>query len=334
MSEKVIAKIDRVWPARRWNDLTVLIAVSGGADSVALLRAVHLLRGNTANGKIVVAHYDHQVRADSADDATFVQDLAQQLQLECVVGQAGDVACGGLGLEAAMRDARYKFLCATAESVGARYVATGHTQDDQVETALHNALRGTGLRGLAGIPVSRPLNDAVSLIRPMLTIPRIEIESYLGELNQSYRVDDSNRDPGFTRNRIRHELLPLLEAEYYPGVRKSLLSLTQLAAGAQGVLDSLANALLENCVIQRTRETSTVNLQLFNAADEFVRGQALIQLWTENDWPRQDMSRSIWSKIVATAESDPDHEIINLPGNVRAEFTDHRLALSRGRERA
>jgi len=149
----------RAWPPERWADVTVLVAVSGGADSVALLRALLAVR-QPGRGRLVAAHLNHQLRGEHSDaDAAFVADLCWRLGVECRTESiaVAQTIRGGEGLEAAARRARYRFLAATAADIGARYVAVGHTADDQVETILHRIIRGTGMAGLAGIPQLRPL---------------------------------------------------------------------------------------------------------------------------------------------------------------------------------
>jgi len=149
----------RAWPPKRWADVTVLVAVSGGADSVALLRALLAVR-QPGRGRLVAAHLNHQLRGEHSDaDAAFVADLCRRLGVECRTESiaVAQTVRGGEGLEAAARRARYQFLAATAAAIGARYVALGHTADDQVETILHRIIRGTGIAGLAGIPQLRAL---------------------------------------------------------------------------------------------------------------------------------------------------------------------------------
>ena len=144
-----------MWDPRYWGELTVLAAVSGGADSVGLLRAMAAVR-QPGSGRLMVAHYNHRWRGAASDaDETFVRDLSRQLNLPCEVGRSdsvGGMAGLGHGGESAARAARYDFFRATADRVAARYVATAHTATDQAETILHRILRGTGLRGLGGIP--------------------------------------------------------------------------------------------------------------------------------------------------------------------------------------
>ena len=132
----------------------------------------------------------------------------------------------------------------TAERLGARYVVTAHTADDQAETILHRILRGTGVAGLAGMRRARPLGPAATLIRPLLDVRRAEILAYLSELQQPFQDDASNSDLGFTRNRIRHELLPRLAADYNSDVVAALLRLGQTAHDAQQHIDAAVEELL------------------------------------------------------------------------------------------
>src|SRR5262249_20572855 len=136
----------------------------------------------------------------------------------------------------------------TAEQVGARYVATGHTADDQVETVLHHILRGTGIDGLAGIRRTRAISPSVALVRPLLWARRSDVLSYLQALGQEFRIDRSNEDVRFTRNRIRNELLPELRQNFNQNVDDALLRLASQAAEAQQVISEAAGALMERCV--------------------------------------------------------------------------------------
>ncbi len=144
------------WPAAEWQNLTVIVAVSGGPDSVALLRGLAALKRQAGGeGRLIVAHLNHHLRPEADEDSRFVAELAKRLELPFEGGNAAVAelaARQGDGVEVAAREARYSFLRQTAEKFGARYVAMAHTTDDQVETVLLNVLRGTGLAGLAGMP--------------------------------------------------------------------------------------------------------------------------------------------------------------------------------------
>ena len=241
-------------PPEEWSEITVLLAVSGGPDSVALLRAMSELKSKCGGaGRLIVGHFNHRLRPDSAEDAQFVAELSSQLKLPFYQGEA-DVArlaaFQGDGVEAAARAARYGFLQQTAERLGARYVATAHTADDQIETVLFNILRGTGLSGLAGMERARPLGSAVSLIRPWLAVRRSEVMTYLDMIGQTYRTDPTNAGSDFTRNRLRNELLPLLREKFNPEVDDALSRLSQLAGDVQRLIESLAEDLLERAQAQ------------------------------------------------------------------------------------
>ena len=240
------------WPPDEWRDLSLVIAVSGGPDSVALLRALAALKNcGGGPGRIIVGHFNHHLRPQADDDAGFVAALAKRLNLPFELGEAhvATLAAGrGDGIEAAARDARYAFFRQVAEINGARYVVTGHTADDQVETVLFNVLRGTGLAGLAGVPRVRQLGPAVTLIRPLLAVRRCEVVAYLQEIEQDFCVDPSNASAEFTRNRLRQELLPQLRREFNPDIDGAIGRLAQLAGDAQRVIEKLAEDLLDRCV--------------------------------------------------------------------------------------
>lgn len=189
----------------------VVVAVSGGADSIALL---HLLvaSGLLPPASIGVAHFDHGLRPESAEDARFVMAEAAGLGLTC------DVACwastergGGGGLAAQARQARYAFLLASAHRLGAAGVLTGHHRDDQAETFLERLLRGSGVQGLAAMASARPLEGDVRLVRPLLGFSRGELRAWLAAEGHGWREDASNRKLTARRNRLRHQALPCLQ---------------------------------------------------------------------------------------------------------------------------
>ncbi|HEY2759576.1 MAG TPA: tRNA lysidine(34) synthetase TilS, partial [Pirellulales bacterium] len=232
------------WPPAEWSEVGVLVAVSGGPDSVALLRALADLKQKVGGaGRLIVGHFNHQLRPEADDDADFIADLAGRLELRIEQGR-GEVRelskLRGDGVEAAAREARYEFLLRAAEQCGSRYVVVGHTADDQVETVLFNFLRGTGLAGLGSIQRVRPLSAAVSLMRPMLGLRRIDLLAYLRSIGQPFRTDATNLGSDFMRSRLRNELLPMLREKYNPDVDGALLRLAKVAGDAQKLIERLA----------------------------------------------------------------------------------------------
>ena len=238
-----IEEFDLIKPGSR-----CLLAVSGGPDSTALCAAmIELATSGALPLALGAAHFDHGMRTASARDAEWVAAFAQRQGL-AFIGERGDVPRlrkeRHLSLEEAAREARMEFLERAAVDWGAGFVATGHTLDDQAETVLFRILRGTGLAGLAGIPLSRSISEAspdVRLVRPMLGVSRREVIEYLSSRGLDYLTDETNFDTaGQTRARIRHELLPALAAGFNPNVRDALVRLGGRAAEAEAVIRTAA----------------------------------------------------------------------------------------------
>ncbi len=220
------------------DDARVVLAVSGGPDSMALLRgASHAQQSGVLAWALTVAHLDHALRPDSAEDATFVIDVAAGLGLRCEVRRVDVAALAraeGRSLEDAGREARYRFLAEVAANDA--WIATGHTADDAAETVLLNLLRGSGLSGARGMPARRG-----HVVRPLMGQRRALLRALLGAAGIEYRDDPSNDDAAYLRNRVRRELLPLLE-ELRPGAVDRLGQFAQLAAEDDALLDDVAGA--------------------------------------------------------------------------------------------
>jgi len=232
----------------------ILIAVSGGADSVALLHLLHE-SARRCRWRLTVAHLNHGIRGRAAgEDARFVEAMARRLRIPCVIGKARVPALAkrrGHSLEMAARDARYAFLARTAKAVKADMIATAHTADDQAETILLKLMRGAGrggLSGMAGVTEWR----GIPVVRPLLGMTRQGIESYLRERKLTWREDESNRDTAFLRNRVRHELLPLLERDYNPKIREALLRTGEILGAEDGWMDGMALGILDDCTLPGT----------------------------------------------------------------------------------
>jgi tRNA(Ile)-lysidine synthase len=228
----------------------VAVACSGGADSVALLRLLVELRQELGI-VLSVAHFHHQIRGAEADaDKHFVTDLAAELQLEFYSG-SGNVPAHAdaqkVSIETAARGLRHQWFSELISQGKADKIATAHTLDDQAETVLMRILRGTGVRGLAGIS---PVQKVKNLVRPLLETSRHEIELYLKSLGQPWREDSSNLDVSHTRNRIRHTLVPLLEREFNPAIRQTLADLAELARAEDEYWDTELLSLLPRLVRQ------------------------------------------------------------------------------------
>jgi tRNA(Ile)-lysidine synthase len=233
---------------------TLLVGVSGGADSVCLLHVLNQLKG-TLEVELHVAHLNHTLRGtDSDDDANYVSELASHLNVSATVERVDVEAYGQgrrLSVEEAAREVRYTFFAKLARDIGADRVALGHTRDDQIETILMNLLRGTGLTGLRGMLPSTELymadNQMLKVIRPLLDVTRKDVEKYCSELDLDPRVDLSNLSLEHTRNRIRHKLIPALRI-YNRNVDMALIRTAEAAVDAIELLDREVSEVWEQVI--------------------------------------------------------------------------------------
>lgn len=315
----------------------VLCAVSGGADSVCLLHWLNRLRGQL-DFTLTAAHFNHGLRAEESDrDEQFVRSFvaeccpAQLLSdgrrlpaVELVVG-SGDVAKAAArqkkGVEAAARELRYAFLRQTAKSVGADVIATAHNAQDNAETILLHLLRGCGLHGMAGIAPRRG-----DLVRPLLTTSRSEIEDYLNRYGLPHMEDSSNADDHYTRNRIRHTVIPALETAE-PQFARRFSDAARLLAEDDACLDALARTAVDRAV----REGDTLRLDARAVADlpDALAARAVRCLLARLADGRDDCTRAHLTDVIALCRGQSPSARVDLPGGTIARRVYDQLELTR-----
>ncbi len=220
----------------------VIAAVSGGADSMCLLHLLLDLREEYGY-ELIAAHFNHMLRGGNADrDERFVKEYCGQIGVQVICGRGDTKAYAsekGLGTEEAARELRYRFFEKTARDAGASRVATAHTADDNAETVLMNVSRGAGLKGLCGIPPVRGM-----YVRPMLGVTRDEVEEYLAKRNIGHVEDETNSLDIYTRNRLRHEVMPVLKS-INGEAAGNIFSMTELLRDDEDLLTSEAELFIE-----------------------------------------------------------------------------------------
>jgi len=224
----------------------VLIACSGGADSMALLTVLLELQP-AYSLRLALAHFNHRLRQSAAKDERFVAEMARRSGIPLYLRRENirsHAAHYGLNIEEAGRRRRYEFLRQTATRIGATKVATGHTLNDQAETVLLRLLRGSGPGGLAGIA---PMVDGL-IVRPLLEVERGEVEAYLEEKGNTYCLDESNRDLRYLRNRIRHRLIPYVQKRFEPKIAQNLARLAEIAREDEEWLKEIARRRMEKVI--------------------------------------------------------------------------------------
>ena len=290
---------------------TVVIGVSGGPDSTALLHALAGLREEWRLS-LVACHLNHGFRgAEAEDDAAYVQALCARLGVECRVENVdvpGLARRRHLSAQQAARDARHGFLRRVAREAGTERIALAHTRDDRAETVLLNVLRGSGLDGVAGFaPITLPL------VRPLYDTSRAQVNAYCALHDLQPRQDSSNLKTAYRRNRVRLDLLPLLRQDYNPHVDDALLRLADLAREDDALLQTLADDTL-NALLARRPQNSPDSLQLpahaLNALPLALRRRILRLAIARVRGHLQDVDFNAVNSLLAACESRRDYEAI------------------------
>lgn len=305
-----------------------VVGVSGGPDSVALLLALVRLRGRTPDGPLVIGHVNHQLRGPESDaDEAFVRDLHSSLVGQGVPARRlessrhdtrAEAGRQGRNLEEHARAVRYAGMQWLALNAGVAWVATGHTADDQAETVLHRLLRGTGLRGLRGVAARRPLfaHSSTQLVRPLLAVTRAEVLAFLEQERQPYRQDSSNSSLDFTRNRIRHELLPHLKEHYNPAIAEVLGRLAEQAAELFEYEEAAARALLHAAMGPWAGRLRVLDRRVLASAPRHRVREAFRLAWENAGWPLGGMGFDHWERLAGLVFGEAP--AVDLPGGVRA----------------
>ena len=291
----------------------VLVGVSGGTDSIVLLHVLHWF-SRIQNYNLIVVHVNHMARGKDSDaDSDFVESIANKLKLPFYLKKI-DVEIERLQLKTSFQDAariiRYQFFEETLQSVGANKVALGHSADDQVETILMNILRGTGLKGLTGIPQVRG-----SIIRPFLGIHRKDLEIYLKKNDFSFRDDSSNSDKKYLRNRIRHELIPHLET-YNPGIKKSLKEMSGIAREEDSLLSQMTSDIFIQKIGECNEKNIVWNIEDFQSYPSALRKRLVREIFCRITGDMQAITGYHVQQIINLFNSPKAGKIINIPRGV------------------
>lgn len=268
----------------------IILAISGGPDSMALLYIMDKLKQDL-NITLTVAHVNHSLRPEADEEESFVKKCSLDLGIPFYSHKA-DVAKIALeekkSIEDAGRQVRYQFFRQLLNDLKADQIATAHHQDDNAETVLLNLLRGTGIKGLRGI---MPVND--NIIRPLLGVSKLEIMDYLKDNSLPYCIDDSNFDPIYLRNKIRHELIPLLEKEYNPNIIEGLSKLAVIAREENEFLELKTEEMFNKALLSQSASTIKLNHAIVTNLPMALRKRVILYALSviagEKGWEANDI---------------------------------------------
>jgi tRNA(Ile)-lysidine synthase len=313
----------------------VLVAVSGGPDSVALLQAMHELAGKFQI-TLLAGHLNHRLRGEESDgDAEFVRQFCHERAITCVIDcvSDSDLQPKQSHLESQARLIRYQWLEKIASQEKCRWIMTGHTMNDQAETVLHHLLRGTGWRGMRGIAPSRRLSllesagdqvisaelplklrHSLVLLRPLLTTTRVEVLEFLEQRQIRARTDSSNDDPRFMRNRLRHQIMPVLDLLVNRQAVRHLAQLSERARRIYPLIRRSAQLLLKKATLPVADGVFVLDQRVLSQAKGDTLQEALLQLWQRNGWPSGQMNAARWHEVMDVCRLQRPR--VDLPGGI------------------
>lgn len=251
----------------------IVIGVSGGPDSMCLLNCLFCLK-EILKIELVVCHINHMIREEAEEETKYVQEFCEKIKVPCFIKYANITKMSQeqrLGTEEMGRKVRYEFFEEVAKQTGANKIATAHNSNDNAETVLMNLLRGSGISGLKGIEIK-----VSSYIRPILECDRAEIEGYCEEKNLQPRIDKTNLENEYTRNKIRNQLIPYLQKEFNPNIIQTLNRLSELAGEEEGYFKEIVNQTYETLKIGENEREIVLDLQKFNVISKVIKGRLLL----------------------------------------------------------
>ena len=301
----------------------IVCAISGGADSMALFHGLVRTRElRKRDWTLHVAHLDHGIPHNSAEMMQFVQVAARKAGIPFhhdLVDVPALSRATNASIEEAGREVRYAFLERVCSEVGATALAVAHHADDQAETILHRILRGTGLRGLAGIPESRPLSEGcpARLVRPMLGFRRCDGVAYLKRRGLSFLHDDTNDDVlAATRNRIRHDVLPAIEREINPQAVTAIVRLGEIARQTAAWKQALAEEAYEQCCVEKTTDAISLDASHLSKERELIQAAVIAMAVERLDAGRGEIGFERLQAALGVIASERSGSTAEFPGGI------------------
>lgn len=285
----------------------IVVAVSGGVDSVTLLDTMVLL-SEKHDYRLAVAHFNHDLRGDSSlRDERFVKKLAEKYRLPFYssrgrVRQYSEKK--SISIEQAARILRYLFLERTAHNVKSGLIATAHMSDDSAETFLINLIRGSGITGLCGIPPKRQMGKNVAIIRPFLQHSKEDLKTYARQRGLRWCEDESNSLLYYTRNKIRLDLIPKLQKDFNPSIIETINRSARLINGAEAFIAEHVKLMLNDMIIDKSSERYAIKIPLLQTVEDFLKGE-IIQASLMKHFQIQAVSMATVERIIDLAESPP-----------------------------
>lgn len=287
----------------------VVVGVSGGPDSIALLNALYNLR-KILKIEMYVAHINHSLRKEADEETNYVKEFCEKLNITCFIKKVDlNQYCkdNKIGTELAGRNIRYEFFEKIYIKVGANKIAVAHNLNDNAETVMMNLIRGAGSSGLKGIEKIR--ED--KYIRPIIEIDRAEIENYCKDYDLEPKFDLSNNENIYTRNKIRNILLPLIEKEFNPNIIESLNRLSTIMCKQEEYFEKIVEKTYKEIVIEEDKQKIMINLKLFNELENIIQTRVILKAIKSFFDSSQGIEKTHLDDIIKLAKNNIGRKILN-----------------------
>ena len=295
----------------------VVVAVSGGPDSITLLDILNKIKKyGKIKFEIVIAHVNHQIREEAIDDEKFVQEYAKNNNIKCYVKRIDVINYADnnkMGLEESGRKVRYEFFDEVMQKENANKIAIAHNKNDKIETIFMNIFRGSGIAGLKGI---EPIRDN-KYIRPLIECERLEIEKYCEENNLNPRIDKTNFINDCTRNKIRNIVLPYIKKEFNPNIIETMSRLSEVATETEDYLEGQTIQEYKKILIDKQKKSAILNLKEFNKKELLIRKRILIYTIRQVLGNSQDIEKVNIDDIITLCEKNIGNKYLEPNKNIK-----------------
>ena len=301
----------------------IVLGVSGGPDSISMLNILNEIK-NEFNFEIYVAHINHMIREEAVDDEKYVQNYCEKNNIQCFVKRIDVQQFANnnkIGTEEAGRNIRYDFFEEILQKVGANKIAVAHNKNDKIETIIMNLFRGSGLSGLKGI---EPIRDN-KYVRPLIECEREEIEQYCEQCQLNPRIDKTNFENEYTRNKIRNIVIPYIQKEFNPNIIETMDRLSRVAMDESDYIELQTQKIYEKLLIEKTEKQIILNLKEFNKQDKVIKNRIILLTTKELMGSTQRIEKIHIEDIIKLCGNNVGNKFLTPNKNIKFLIKDKRL---------
>lgn len=303
----------------------IVLGVSGGPDSISMLNILRELKeGGTLQFSMVVAHINHMIREEAVEDEKYVEDYCKKNGIECYVKRINVIEYAQnnkIGIEEAGRKARYDFFDEIAQKTNANKIAIAHNKNDKIETIIMHILRGSGLSGLKGI---EPIRNN-RYIRPLIDCERQEIEDYCEKEKLNPRIDKTNFENDYTRNKIRNIVIPYIKEEFNPNIIETINRLSEVITAEENYMDKIVKEIYDKILIETKETEISLSLKEFNKQEEVIKNRLILYTTRQLMGSSQGIEKIHLKDIIKLCENNIGNKYLTPNKNIKILVKDKKI---------